>query len=193
MHQPKLRREFLRFGAFAATALVWQNDLDAAGCGETEDNIEGPYYKAGAPERSSLWEPGMHGSKLVVTGRVLNTRCEPVPYATLDAWQCDAAGVYDNTGFNLRGKLKTDGKGKYELTTVLPPPYKVSADRYRPAHIHLKLNAPGSKVLTTQLYFDGDKWNAVDKAYRKSLTIRPADGKNGSKKATFDFHLRVES
>jgi catechol 1,2-dioxygenase len=69
----------------------------------------------------------------------------------------------------------------------------VSAERYRPAHIHLKLSAPGSKILTTQLYFDGDKWNAVDNAYRKSLTIRPVDGKNGTKKASFNFHLKVDS
>jgi protocatechuate 3,4-dioxygenase beta subunit len=135
----------------------------------------------------------MDGLKLTVTGTVMNTRCEPVRHALLDAWQCDAAGVYDNNGYTLRGKIQTDAKGKYELITILPPPYKVAADRYRPAHIHLKLSAPGSKVLTTQLYFDGDKWNAVDNAYRKSLTIRPADGKNGTKKASFDFRLKVDS
>jgi protocatechuate 3,4-dioxygenase beta subunit len=193
MHEAQLRREFMRLGLVAATALVWDRDLDAAGCAETEDNIEGPFYKAGAPERSSLWEPGMEGRKLVVSGRVLNTRCEPVPYALIDAWQCDANGVYDNEGYRMRGRLKTDGKGKYELVTILPPPYKVAADRYRPAHIHLKLSAPGAKLLTTQLYFDGDRWNAVDRAYRKSLTLRPAEGRNGTRKASFDFHLRVES
>jgi protocatechuate 3,4-dioxygenase beta subunit len=193
MHQPELRREFLRFGAAAATALVWGDRLSAARCAQTEDNIEGPYYKAGAPERSALWEPGMEGVKLTVSGCVLNTRCEPVGYATLDAWQCDAHGVYDNQGYTLRGKLKTDGKGRYELTTILPPPYKISADRSRPAHIHLKLSAPGAKLLTTQLYFEGDKWNAVDQAYRKSLTLRPAAGPNGSRKASYDFRLRVES
>jgi protocatechuate 3,4-dioxygenase beta subunit len=192
MHEPKLRREFLRFGAVAATALVWQPELEAGQCPETESNIEGPFYKAGAPERSSLWESGMRGNKLTVAGRVLNTRCEPIAYATVDAWQCDSDGVYDNTGYRLRGKLKTDGKGRYELVTVLPPPYKVSESRYRPAHIHLKLSAPGSKVLTTQLYFDGDRWNAVDNAYRKSLTLRPAAALNGAKTASFDFHLRVD-
>lgn len=193
MFKPTLRREFLRFGAVAAAAIVWDDDLDAADCAETEDNIEGPFYKAGAPERASLWEPGMDGTKLVVTGRVMNIRCEPIKYATIDAWQCSAKGEYDNAGYYLRGKLKTDGKGKYELTTILPPPYKVGNDRYRPAHIHLKLSGPGTKLLTTQLYFEGDKWNAKDSAYRKSLTLNPTDGKNGSKKATFDFHLRTEA
>jgi len=193
MFKPTLRREFLRFGAVAATALVWDDDLDAAECGETEDNIEGPYYKAGAPERSSLWEPGMEGTKLTVSGRVLNTRCEPIPYAVIDAWQCSAKGEYDNKTYYLRGKLKADGKGKYEMTTILPPPYKVGADRYRPAHIHLKLSGKGTKLLTTQLYFEGDKWNGRDSAYRKPLTLNPTDAKNGAKKASFDFHLRTEA
>ncbi len=191
MHEPQLRRQFLRFGATAAAALIWQHDSEAAECAETEDNIEGPFYKAGAPERSSLWEPGMEGTKLVVSGCVCNTRCEAIPYATLDVWQCNAHGVYDNAGYFLRGKLKTDAKGRYELTTIAPPAYKVGEGRYRPAHIHLKLSAPGATLLTTQLYFDGDRWNAVDSSYRRSLTLRPAEGPNGSKKASFDFHLDV--
>lgn len=193
MREAGLRREFLRLGALSATALVWHHDLAAEACGETEDNIEGPFYKPGAPERSSLWQPGMEGTKLAITGRVLDTACSAIPYATLDVWQCDARGAYDNQGFNLRGKVKTDGKGRYELITVLPPAYRIGEGRYRPAHIHLKLSAPGTKVLTTQLYFDGDRWNKVDHYYRKSLTLRPADGLNGSKTASFDFRLRAGS
>lgn len=192
MHKPELRREFLRCGAMSAAALVWHSSASAAECAPTESNIEGPFYKAGAPERASIWESGMEGRKLTVTGRVLNTRCEPLSHAVLDVWQCDAHGVYDNTGYTLRGKLLTDGKGRYEMTTILPPPYKVSKERYRPAHIHLKVSGPGTEVLTTQLYFDGDKWNSVDQAYRKSLTIRPAEAHNGTRKASFDFHLKAQ-
>jgi protocatechuate 3,4-dioxygenase beta subunit len=192
MEKPVLRRELLRMGAVSAAALVWTSGLDA-GCDghETEDNIEGPFYKAGAPERTSLAEPGMKGRPLTVTGRVLNTRCEPLAHALLDVWQCDADGVYDNTGYTLRGKIHTDNKGRYELRTILPPPYKVGEARYRPAHIHLKLSGPGTPILTTQLYFEGDKWNQVDSAYRKSLTINPHDGHNGSKVAAFDFKLKT--
>ncbi|MBI3694617.1 MAG: dioxygenase [Acidobacteria bacterium] len=174
----------------SATALVWIPALDAE-CGETEDNIEGPYYKGGAPERTALNEPGMKGTPLTVSGRVLNTACRPLSYAVLDIWQCDADGVYDNKGYTLRGKIQADKEGRYELRTIVPSPYKVSDKRYRPAHIHLKVSAPGTPVLTTQLYFEGDKWNAVDSAYRKSLTINPRDGRNGSKVATFDFKLKL--
>src|ERR1700674_707485 len=71
MEQPILRRELIRMGAVSAAALVWTSALDAE-CDMTEDNIEGPFYKAGAPERSALAEPGMKGTPLTVTGRVLN-------------------------------------------------------------------------------------------------------------------------
>ncbi|MGH9628163.1 MAG: catechol 1,2-dioxygenase, partial [Bryobacteraceae bacterium] len=69
----------------------------------------------------------------------------------------------------------------------------VGAERYRPSHIHLKVSATGTKLLTTQLYFKGDRWNTVDGAYRESLALSPADGPNGSKKASFNFQLGTES
>jgi len=190
MEQVVLRREMLRVGGASAAALFWGGALEAA-CEETEDNIEGPFYKPGAPERTALAEPGMKGTRLVISGRVLDTRCQPLPHALLDVWQCDADGVYDNQGFTLRGKLQADRSGRYELKTILPPAYRISEARSRPAHIHLKVSAPGTPVLTTQLYFEGDRWNAVDGAYRKSLTLRPGDGMNGSKAAEFDFRLKT--
>src|SRR6266542_4488391 len=73
---------------------------------ETEDNIEGPYYKAGAPERADLVASGMKGVPLIVEGRVLSTRGEPLPGAILDFWQANADGEYDNQGFTLRGRME---------------------------------------------------------------------------------------
>lgn len=132
----------------------------------------------------------MKGTPLTITGRVLDRECQPLQHALLDVWQCDADGVYDNKGYTLRGKIHTDNKGRYELRTIVPIAYKVSDTRSRPAHIHLKVSGPGTPVLTTQLYFEGDKWNKVDSAYRKSLEIRPVDGRNKEKIATFDFRLK---
>ncbi|MBI1791525.1 MAG: hypothetical protein HYR60_28685 [Acidobacteria bacterium] len=195
MEKPVLRRSFLRVGASGATALVWSHAFGATPeCDETEDNIEGPFYSPGAPEREALWEPGIKGTPLVVTGRVLNTRCQALPYAILDVWQCDADGVYDNKGYTLRGKIQADKNGRYQIRTIQPPPYKVSETSSRPAHLHLKVSAPGlpgTPVLTTQLYFEGDKFNKVDRAWRKSLTINPQEGAKGARMASFDFRLRA--
>ena len=185
------RRRILSCAAWGVGSLLLGGALEAADCEETQDNIEGPFYKAGAPERTALIEPGMPGTRLAVSGRVLNTRCEPVPYAVLDAWHCDAHGVYDNSGYTLRGKIHADKNGRYELRTIVPPAYQVSDKRYRPAHIHLKLSAANVPVFTTQLYFEGDRWNPLDGAYRKSLELRLTDGLNSLKLATFDFHLKT--
>ena len=54
---------------------------------ETENNWEGPFYKPGAPVRSSLLEPGTAGTPLTVTGRVLDTNGRPLKGALLDIWQ----------------------------------------------------------------------------------------------------------
>ena len=53
----------------------------------------------------------------------------------------------------------------------------------RARHIHVKVQAPGRRVLTTQLYFANDPGNARDSLYRVELvmkTPRPGEG-------AFDF------
>jgi protocatechuate 3,4-dioxygenase beta subunit len=127
-----------------------QIDLPAPVCDGslTPAQTEGPYYKAGAPQRNSLLEPDMPGQRLIVVGYVLGRDCRPIPNAWLDFWQADAQGVYDNQGFILRGHQFTDAQGRYFLETVLPGKYPG-----RPQHIHLKIQPPGGAVFTSQLYF----------------------------------------
>lgn len=68
----------------------------------------GPFYKPDAPERSSLVEPDMGGTRLVLSGYVLAPNCEPLPNALLDFWQADDQGQYDNAGYRLRGRQYSD-------------------------------------------------------------------------------------
>src|SRR5438045_3981875 len=89
----------------------------------TVSMTEGPYFKAGSPERASLLEPGMKGTKLILSGYVLTRECKPVAHALLDFWQANADGQYDNVGFTLRGHEYTDVTGRYQLTTVIPGLY----------------------------------------------------------------------
>src|SRR5215510_5257642 len=72
---------------------------------------EGPYYKAGSPERASLLEAGIPGTPIIVTGYVLTPDCKPIPQAWLDFWQADGKGAYDNSGYKLRGHQFTDDAG----------------------------------------------------------------------------------
>jgi len=117
--------------------------------GLTPEQTEGPYYLAGAPERSSLLETNTQGEKLIVVGYVVNQDCFTIPHAKLDFWQADTNGNYDLAGFSMRGFQYTDNKGRFYLETVLPGLYESRPIR----HIHVKVQAPGGAVLTTQLYF----------------------------------------
>ena len=53
----------------------------------------------------------------------------------------------------------------------------------RARHIHVKVQAPGKRVLTTQLYFPGDPGNARDGLYRAHLAMRMQKPGEGA----FDF------
>jgi protocatechuate 3,4-dioxygenase beta subunit len=117
--------------------------------GLTQAQMEGPYYKPETPERNSLWEEGMQGTRLILVGYVLDQNCQPLPQALLDFWQADANGEYDNAGYRLRGHQFTDAQGRYYLETVLPGLYAS-----RPIeHIHVKVRPAGGQEITSQLYF----------------------------------------
>ncbi|HNN13446.1 MAG TPA: hypothetical protein PKL78_07805, partial [Anaerolineales bacterium] len=77
----------------------------------TPELTEGPYFTPNSPEHASLLEEGMPGTKLIITGYVYDTNCQPVANALLDFWQADANGVYDNSGYTLRGHQFTDANG----------------------------------------------------------------------------------
>jgi protocatechuate 3,4-dioxygenase beta subunit len=158
-------------------------------CAETEDNIEGPYYLAGAPERNVLVDDTTVGVRLHLSGRVIRAAdCAILAGARLDFWQADHAGAYDAAGFNFRGQFSADADGRYTLETILPGRY-LNGAQYRPAHIHVKVSAPGHTLLTTQLYFEGDPYNGVDPFIHESLIMALADAPDGGKSAEFDFVL----
>jgi protocatechuate 3,4-dioxygenase beta subunit len=151
----------------------------------TKAQTEGPYFTRNSPERASLVESGMRGTRLVVSGRVLSTGCQPVARALIDWWQADDGGVYDNQGYRLRGHQFTDVQGNYRLETIVPGLYPG-----RTRHIHVKVQAPNQRVLTTQLYFPGEPGNRRDGIYSPDLELEMRDDVNG-KVGLFDFVLRL--
>ena len=150
----------------------------------TPAQTEGPYYTPNSPERTSLIEPGMGGTKLIVTGYVLTTDCQPIASAWLDFWQADDQGVYDNAGYRLRGHLFTDETGRYTLETILPGEYPG-----RTEHIHVKVQAPSGPILTSQIYFPGVAANDRDSIFDPALLAAVQDTADG-KQATFNFVVR---
>ena len=149
----------------------------------TPEETEGPYFKPRSPERRSLLEPGIEGRHLVLSGLVMTTGCVPVSRAVLDFWHADASGEYDNSGFHLRGHQFTDDRGRYRLETIVPGVYPG-----RTRHIHVKVQASGTPILTSQLYFPGEVRNQTDWLFRRDLLVMVIDvGK--AMRARFDFVL----
>ena len=148
----------------------------------TPRQTEGPFFTPNSPKRISLVEPGSKAPRLVVTGTVLSAQCKPVANALLDFWHSDEEGAYDNRGFRYRGHQHADAQGRFRLETIVPAEYPG-----RTRHIHVKVQAPGKRILTTQLYFPGDPGNRRDGLYREELEMKH----KGSGEASFDFVVEV--
>jgi protocatechuate 3,4-dioxygenase beta subunit len=148
----------------------------------TVEQTEGPYFTPRSPRRRSILPAGAPGTRLTLTGRVLTTRCRPVPRALLDFWQADARGEYDNEGYRFRGNQLTDARGRYVLETVVPGLYPG-----RTRHIHVRVQPPAGPLLTTQLYFPRERANAGDPIFDPSLVVRGWRVDGARRRARFDF------
>jgi protocatechuate 3,4-dioxygenase beta subunit len=151
-------------------------------CGErTAPQTEGPFFKPKSPERQILVERDSGKERILLTGMVLSRSCKPVAKALLDFWQADDAGEYDNRGFRYRGHQFSDAEGRFRLETILPAVYPG-----RTRHIHVKVQAPGRGVLTTQIYFPDEPANRRDSLFRDELAMRKVAGEG-----RFDFVIEA--
>jgi protocatechuate 3,4-dioxygenase beta subunit len=159
----------------------------------TIDNVEGPLYKLEAPllgNPAKLADNSEPGDRLFLSGAVRDVASgEPVAGALIDVWQSDSTGAYSQDDPNLaewalRGRLRTDGAGKYSIETIIPGGYeqglvkdspcgdmliKLGRHRMRPAHIHFKVAAEGFRSLITLTYFSGDPYLDTDSVF----SVRP--------------------
>jgi catechol 1,2-dioxygenase len=189
------------------------DDVNFAAQGGTESNVEGPFY---VPDAQLLERPyvlpqrdGEPGERLVFSGTVLTTNGCPLAGAMIDVWQASAAGEYSNfhptvPEGNLRGRLTTDGAGRFEFETIVPPSYGIpdkgataklleALGRHliRPGHIHFKVSHPTCRSLTTQIYFEGDPYidSDVVGAVKDSLVIGLVRDGEAHTRCSYDFVL----
>lgn len=143
---------------------------------------QGPFYTPRTPRKSNF-RPDAPGEGLALVGFVVNRDCRPIADALVDLWHADARGEYDNDGYRLRGHQLTDAQGRYVFETIVPGPYG-----RRTPHYHVKVQAPGGRVLTTQLYFPGVASNDSDFGFDQRLLMRVENASDG-KVGRFDFVL----
>jgi protocatechuate 3,4-dioxygenase beta subunit len=193
------RRHALRLGVAVGGLLLPRPGFAQVGCAPanlpltpactdgdapTPAQTEGPYFTPNSPERTDLVTDGIEGRRIRLTGFALGTSCKPIPGALLDLWHCDADGHYDNRGYRLRGHQFTDAEGRYAFDTIVPALYPG-----RTRHFHLKVQAPGGDILTTQLYFPGEPGNESDRIFNPALLMRMSAG-DGAETGRYDFVLQ---
>ena len=165
-------------------------------------SIEGPYYIPEAPEQKSpatisMREDEKRHQRCSSRARSVRTDGSPLTNAKVELWHADEEGFYSQFApgipeWNLRGTFIADEEGNFQINTMQPAPYQIPTDgacgqliaaagwhAWRPAHLHLKVSAPGHELLTAQLYFPGDEHNDDDIATAVKpellLDLQPAD------------------
>jgi protocatechuate 3,4-dioxygenase beta subunit len=146
---------------------------------------EGPFFRPRSPERSDLREANTKGSHIELSGFALTRSCRPLRGAVVDLWHADENGEYDNIGFRYRGHVITSADGSFRFRTIVPALYPG-----RTRHYHVKVQAPASRLLTTQLYFPNEPANLRDRLFRPELLMRLVDAGDGLA-GRFDFILNT--
>ena len=198
MHETKStrRRFLLNTGILAAGwelssagAVLTQELAPTPACHDGDEptirQTEGPFFKPKSPERSDLREPGAGGRPFELSGFVLTRACRPLRGAVVDLWHADDKGQYDGTGFRYRCHVTTGPDGAFRFRTIMPAVYPGRA-----RHYHVKVQAPGSRLLTTQLYFPDEPANRRDGLFQQALLMRVANAGDGLI-GRFDFVLDI--
>ncbi|EPE02622.1 catechol dioxygenase [Ophiostoma piceae UAMH 11346] len=170
----------------------------------TASAILGPFWRSDTPTRPNgstiTFDTATDAVVAYMYGEVTSADTGlPLANAVVDVWQCSTNGLYEQQDpaqreHNLRGKFVTDSNGKYSFYCIRPTPYPVPDDgpaghllslmdrhAYRPAHIHLIVEAAKHKPVTTQIfdaeskYLDDDSVFAVKEALKVNFVPRQGD------------------
>jgi protocatechuate 3,4-dioxygenase, beta subunit len=188
IYRPERRLFLARTGALALGATgLFAPGAFAEELVRTPPQTEGPFYPDHLPLdkdndlvilKKSL-TPAV-GEVTHLTGRILDSRGEPVRGAVVEIWQVDHNGVYihsqcpnqekRDTHFQGFGRFETGSTGEYRFRTIKPVPYPG-----RTPHIHFKVLKGGKELITTQCYVRGEALNSRDGVYQNIRDIKGRD------------------
>lgn len=144
-------------------------------------------------DTSLAWASG--GQKLVISGTVYeNDQRSPAPNILIYYWQTNDKGLYEAKpdqeasvrphGY-IRGWVKTDNNGQYEIYTIKPASYPNST---LPAHIHFLIKEPElpNEYYIDDIVFEDDP--LLTEMYKKKMELRGGSGVvKTSKKGTTHY------
>ena len=129
------------------------------------------------PNGKSLQAGGQH---FVLSGRVVDSNCKPIPEAVIEIWQPDPYGKWNiasradmaspNPTFAGAGRTISDPEGRFMFKTAFPGTYVTPARKgesgLHAPQINIRIAAPGMADFSTVLFFGNDSRNINDSAYR---------------------------
>lgn len=141
--------------------------------GATPNTARGLFYRADAPRLPLGADISLDGvgERMLVRGKVLDLDGHDVAGASVETWQANDKGLYENQQpdlqpeFNLRGAFTADESGAFRYATVKPAGYRIPDDGpvgrllravdcplRRPAHLCFIIKADGFEPITTEVF-----------------------------------------
>ena len=177
-HAGDNRRRFL-FNLTLGSAFFAVPGAFADALTRTPAQTEGPFYPNHLPLDTDndlvvindATTPAV-GEVTFLSGRILDSRGDPIRNAVVEIWQVDHHGAYLHTGtsnadkrdkqFQGFGRFLTGSTGEYLFRTIKPVPYPG-----RTPHIHMAVKLRGRDKFTTQCYIKGEPQNDRDGVLRR--------------------------
>jgi hydroxyquinol 1,2-dioxygenase len=165
----------------------------------TENSVLGPFYRENRPTVANGADisGGLPGAPLFFEGHVVDPAGQPIAGALVDVWHADAQGHYDcdipgREEPAMRALFRTDGAGCFRFRSLMPASYPIPTDGtagemlraskrsvMRPAHVHVRAEAPGYQRLTTTLFVAGDRYLVEDPVFGVKNTLVTAFERQG--------------
>jgi len=167
----------LMAGSLGVSALVCLQNNGEHGSKPTTQNLLGPFWRLHQPvtqNGGSIVRSETPGDPMRASLRVVDSNGDPVENAEVDIWHASPVGLYENQDdqqvhMNLRGKFRTDARGRLWFWSVKPKGYPIPTDGvvgrllraqnrhpFRPAHVHALVFKEGFKTLVSQIYDSED-------------------------------------
>ncbi|PWN53931.1 intradiol ring-cleavage dioxygenase [Violaceomyces palustris] len=183
-----IRQEFILLSDVMGLSTLVDSMNNVKPDNATQATVLGPFFTDDARQvevgDSIVSDRNMQvGDPMFVTGRILDTDGRPIPKARIETWETDPTGHYDNQypdrkEPDCRGRLFSAADGSYSYRAIRPVAYPIPSDGpvgmllkklgrhvYRPAHLHMMIEAEGYETLVTALYPEGDEYLYSDAVF----------------------------